>query len=235
MIKTSTLTPHQLSLLDGRITKREKAISDYCSRVLAKNMPPLDLPEDLTPECRPLALRLAEFLLSSARVLLLQAPTGAGKSLVSKHVAAKAHELHNFVPIFVALDAGLLQTPERLVEAALLSEGLDSATILQAQETHTFLIIVEGYDSCGLQTNLYVRGNFHRWPGKVIFTCRSSYIENAPYGWFYFMPQAANKRADPSGLASIRFTTALSKPNDQNDSPTATGDFPIYCLILTIT
>lgn len=214
MVKISGFSHNQLLMLDGKIAKREKFIQAYCKQILSKEVPPLSLPDDLSlssnhsPPPLPLEQRLCDFLKGTARVLLLQAPQGAGKSLMCKYLATLAWEKHQLIPIFITLNP-TQQVPlhDHLVDDELASYGFDSVTIKQARESHNFLIIVEGFDSCKVQTNVYVRHKLQSWPGKLIFTCRTNYLANAPYAWYYFMPQTANHQADPSGLQVISFTT----------------------------
>ena len=122
---------------------------------------------------------------------------------------------------------------DRLVEVQLATHGLDAGTIQQARATRRFLIVVEGFDRSGVTTNVYVRYKLQAWLGKVVFTCRTSYLAQAPNPLIYFMPQTAHQRADAIGLAVVSFTTLYAETEEFGELIwTSTGALPILLLIL---
>jgi hypothetical protein len=212
-LATLKLTHHQRSLLNGLISIYENNTNKYASALISSLEPTIS--HDLAPDCIPIEQRLVDFLDGPARVLLLSSPQGAGKSHLCKYLAAIAWKQKSRIPIFVTLDP-TKPSPlhEHLVEEALASHGLDADTIQHARAMHQFLLIVEGFDLCKVQTNAYVRYKLQGWPGKAVFTTRSEYVANAPYLAYYFMPATGvNHRADPSGFLHISFTSQFASSN----------------------
>ena len=122
---------------------------------------------------------------------------------------------------------------DRLVEVQLATQGLDAATIQQARATRRFLIVVEGFDRSGVTTNVYVRYKLQAWLGKVVFTCRTSYLAQAPNPLIYFMPQTAHQRADAIGLAVVSFTTLYAEAEEFGELIwTSTGSF-LSCFVFS--
>jgi hypothetical protein len=213
-------------VLDGSIAKRDEEIKKYCQKLFTNGQgASQSIPEASTPS---LNHRLLEFLNGPSRVLLLQAPEGAGKSILSKYLAAIAWHQKHWIPVFVALDF-TRSSPlhDHLVEEALIIHGLDSPTITQAREMHRFFIVVEGFDLCHVQTNMYVRHKLQSWPGKAVFTCRTAYLARCPYAFFYFMPETEKHRADPSGLTVITLNSHADKTSAIDEPASATPGEPI--------
>jgi hypothetical protein len=203
----SKFTPSQLIILDGKIAERAIEIAKYCKEVTKEENP--QLPDVTTPGALPLEQRLAEFLNGPSQVLLLQAPKQAGKSLVCPYLAIKAWKENSWAPVYI--DLTLINTPtERCVEKSLNTQGLDDPTIAQLKEGHTCLLLIEGFDKCQIQTNLYARNQLQLWRGKAVFTCRSSYLAHAVRAAYYFMPGDFQERPNPQGLAVICFSSVHS-------------------------
>ena len=230
LVLRSHFTPVQLNILDGKIAECERQISEYCKRV-ATEWDQLEVPEDIT-QGAPISLegRLLSFLHhDKAKVLLLQAPAGAHKTQASLFVAYRAWMDLNWIPVVV--DLCELQTiDEHCVTRTLKSHQLDDASISHAQAAKNFLIVIEGFDKRNCQVNFYVRNRYRHspfvfdmyntntqfslknWTGKVVFTCRSTYIGKSAQGPFYFMPADSYQRPRPQELKIISFATAHSTP-----------------------
>jgi hypothetical protein len=157
LILKSNLIPAQLTTLDGKIAECEHQISEYCKRIAA-GWDTVEVPKDIT-EGAPATLeeRLLDFLShESEKVLLLNAPAGSHKTQASIFVAYRAWRDKNWVPVVVDLTQ-LQIIDEQFVALSLKSHQLDGDTILHAQATKNFLLVIEGFDKRNCQVNLYVR------------------------------------------------------------------------------
>jgi hypothetical protein len=126
-------------MIDGNVSKRTKLMDDYCSKVI----------EDLNQSTLILAdsfqVQLTQFLATPPHLFT---PSFHFLALESwKHAKS--------VPIFIDLAA--TDTPtERCVEKELAKHGLDSFTIEQAKKERWFVLLVSGFEHCGIHTNFYV-------------------------------------------------------------------------------
>ena len=156
----SHLTQDQLRILDGKISEYEHQIDQYCERT-AKELEAFGVPEDITEGATSsLQTRLLDFMRSEAEtVLLLQAPAGAHKTHASKFLAYKAWRELNWIPVVVDLRQ-LKNIDHECIAKTLGSHKLDDAAILHAQATRRFLLVIEGFDKCNCQVNVYVRSRF---------------------------------------------------------------------------
>lgn len=156
LVLKSHLTSAQLNILDGKIGESEHQISEYCKRVTFE-WDKIEVPQDTTEGATPLEARLVEFLHSETdKVLLLHAPAGAHKTQASKFMAYRAWRDKAWVPVVV--DLTRLETiDEECIAHTLKFHQLNDATISHAQVTKNFLIVIEGFDKCNCQVNLYVR------------------------------------------------------------------------------
>ncbi len=162
--------------------------------------------------------QLQDFLHGSARVLLLLAPAGAGKTWLCHLMARKTKkDEHSWVPktekswVPVFIDLPESQDFQSCVERALLEHGLHESVIAHAKATRSFLLLIEGFDKQQVDTNLYVRYKLDQWGGKAVFTCSSSYIGRSPQRDYYFMPSDSNQLPNPHGLQIIHFDSKYSE------------------------
>eukprot|EP00026_Physarum_polycephalum_P000242 Phypoly_transcript_00242.p1 GENE.Phypoly_transcript_00242~~Phypoly_transcript_00242.p1 ORF type:complete len:1865 (+),score=284.20 Phypoly_transcript_00242:114-5708(+) len=222
LICRSHFTPDQQRILDGKIMECERKIDEYCEKV-AKEFEKYEVPVDATEGAtRSLEDRLEDFLHSEEeKVLLLQAPPGAHKSHASKFLACNAWYERSWVPVLVDLDK-IPTIDDQCVSHALKSHQFDDTTISHAQATRKFLLLVEGFDKRGCQVNVYIRCSLKNWKGKVVFTCRSSYIGKSAQGPYYFMPADIHQRPQPTALKIISFVTKASEPliDENTTNPT---------------
>jgi hypothetical protein len=235
VVLTCKLSLDQRRVLDGKVNIRTKRIDEYCS---AESEPlPLDLPKELEN----VEAQLRGFVeTDTKRVLLLQAAEGQGPEAASRFVAKVAWQTKGFVPVFIDL-ANLTQgelvstandstTLTPLVEQVLAAKGLDRDTVVQAREEgRSFVLVIDGFDRRGMQTNVYVRFQLHMWPGKAVFTCCSSYLEGAPYPWLYFAPPNPHQRPDRAGLKTV-FVPVYMPNRNVGDKGEPTPSHPLQCM-----
>lgn len=153
LVLKSHFTPDQLRVLDGRIAASELQIEEYCKH-MAKELEMSKVPQDITEG---LENQLLDFLHNQTeQVLLLQAPQGSNKTQAGKFLAYKAWRELNWVPVVV----DLRKCMDDQCVAKTLRTHLDDAAVQHAQATRTFLLLIEGFDKCNCQVNLYVRNRY---------------------------------------------------------------------------
>jgi hypothetical protein len=155
LINKSHIKPEQLKVLDGKIEVYDRLIDEYCTQLIAP-WQSIQLAEDSTKDTTTsLASRLDNFLHNPIeKVLLMQAPAGAGKTEACKFMAASAVSELKWVPVLVNLENHGVD--ENCIANSLLSY-IDTETITHAQSTRTFLLLIEGFDKLQVQINFYVK------------------------------------------------------------------------------
>ena len=201
--------------LKHRFAKVESAMKKTKTREQLDAMS-RELPKDLTPGAKPITSRLDAFLCGNQRVLLLRAPRGSGKTKILSYLAEKAYNEHSILPVYVYIspnDDGSYEGGP--VVKALRDRGLDDLAISNGKARSQFILLIEGFDTCGIAHNFYVRNRLEEWRGKAVFTCRSSYLAKSARPEYYFMPSSSHDRPNPQGLCVIDFTTSSSLMEDE--------------------
>ena len=132
------------------------------------------------------------------KVLLLLGPSGAGKSLFCQYLTddlSKRYENEGPIVLYIPL-ANFSDPLHGLIEEKLKLEGLSTKQINHLKENkHPFVFIPDGYDEIKTDyQNLYATNRLSEWNAKVIITCRSSYLMNAPNYKSYFVPIYGSKK-----------------------------------------
>ncbi len=138
---------------------------------------------------------LRNFLKSEKKVLLLLGESGSGKSLFGQTLVMKVaseYRRTEIVPLFISLPR-LLKPRQTLIEETFAQHNIPLDTVDLLKKTHTFLLVLDAYDEAHLQTNLYVDNRLDQWPGKIIISCRTSYLTNIPNYLQYFVPFIGEK------------------------------------------
>jgi hypothetical protein len=220
LMYTTKFTLRQRQLLDGEVAQRSTDIEKYWDSQ-RQQLHGAAAPEDISPPNdtnlkspinttqSPLAERLVDFLdQDRASVLLLQAPNFADLDSACRYLMHEACD-RKWMPVWVDLTK-LADKHKDIVEQALEAEKLDRLAVSQLRdERQKHLLVIKGFDTLRLDTNLYARDHLYRWAGKVVFACHSSYLRQYLNWEYYFMPEL-NQRADQNGLLQISFETQNS-------------------------
>jgi hypothetical protein len=117
-----------------------------------------------------------------ANVLLIHGNAGSGKSLLGRYLELVLWEIHQentcVVPIFIPLPS-IKHPVHNVIREPLLDAGFTSAQIqtLRQSKTVSFLFILDGFDEISVKANLYRSNDFAQWPGQVIITARTEYLQ----------------------------------------------------------
>lgn len=198
-------TKEQLEVLDARLVVCDTKIKLYSNKVMSES-PLTQMFEDTSPGAARLADRLQDFIASNERVLLLHSPLGSGTRQGADYLVQVAWKEKGWIPVYI--DLGKVKEGDKCVESTLQHyiKDFEADMIELARERYFFLLIIEGFDKCGMESNLYVKWNMAKWRGKAVFTCDSSYISSSPQANFYFMP-SDGQQPNPQGLKVVSFAS----------------------------
>jgi hypothetical protein len=214
LVLLSKFTLEQLRRVDGNVNERTSCMDKYCHRVLeevekhSKTLLPIEQ-QVLTQEESQLEIFLTT---PTSRVLLVFAHHQSSIPHCFDTLALKAWA-SGHTPIFVDLTSIDFPTT-KCIEKSLQKHGLDEYTIEQAKKERKFIILVSGFERCGIHTNFYVRNEMFSWSGKAVFSCSVEFQQMNPNIHFYFIPSSlrSHQLPHPEGLMTITLCDCDSTP-----------------------
>ncbi|KAG0264870.1 Transducin (beta)-like 1 X-linked receptor 1 [Linnemannia exigua] len=166
----------------------------------------------------PLMQKVQEFLESDRQVFLLLGESGSGKSLFCRQlerVLWGQYEVSRRIPLFINLLS--IDRPDYdLIGKHLRDHNNILAHRVQEIKQHRLLVLIcDGYDECGVTTNLHTTNNLNQ-PGqcnvKMVVSCRTTFFGRDYQGRFH--PYGADRYHDsPSNL----FEEATIVPFTEDD------------------
>ncbi|KAK3819227.1 MAG: hypothetical protein JOS17DRAFT_356609 [Linnemannia elongata] len=152
------------------------------------------------------------FLESDRRVFLLLGDSGSGKSTSLKQLHRELwtnYKPGDRIPLFI--DLPFIDRPEQgLIEKQLLQHNFLDCTVQELLDHRQFIILCDGYDECGLITNLYTTNRLSQQDVKMIVSCRSTFLSPDYQG--RFLPYGADRYLDnPLELFEEAVIVPLSK------------------------
>ena len=146
-----------------------------------------------------LAQQIKEFLNGTGKVLLIEAPMGAGKSLALKKMASSLWDEFKstqYIPIFGSLPT--FDNPTKIIDELLKEHILEGQKKeLQALKIVWFLDAVDELKISEEKLfNLYTANGFQNWEHcKIIFTCRAGHFKDG-YKEFLYTSKDELKQID---------------------------------------
>lgn len=153
-----------------------------------------------------------EFLESNRRVLLLLGDSGSGKSTSLRQLHRKLwtnYKPGDRIPLYI--DLPFIDRPDLdLIKKHLLQNNFLDYAVQELLVHRQFTIICDGYDECGLISNLYFTNQLSRQDVKMIISCRSTFLSSDYQG--RFLPYGADRYHDnPLDLFEEAVIVPLSK------------------------
>ncbi|KAG0057880.1 hypothetical protein BGZ89_001772 [Linnemannia elongata] len=119
-----------------------------------------------------------EFLESDRRVLLLLGDSGSGKSTSLRQLHRELwtnYQPGDRIPLYI--DLPFIERPEHdLIEKQLRRHNFLNYTVQELLNHRQFTILCDGYDECGLVTNLYATNQLSQQDVKMVISCRSTFL-----------------------------------------------------------
>ncbi|KAF9338897.1 hypothetical protein BGZ91_007637 [Linnemannia elongata] len=119
-----------------------------------------------------------EFLESDRRVLLLLGDSGSGKSTSLRQLHRELwtnYKPGDRIPLYI--DLPFIERPEHdLIEKQLRRHNFLNYTVQELLNHRQFTILCDGYDECGLVTNLYATNQLSQQDVKMVISCRSTFL-----------------------------------------------------------
>ncbi|BBI17721.1 NACHT domain-containing NTPase [Neochlamydia sp. S13] len=172
---------------------------------------PVEAKKSLFRKPKELAKKIDKFLHKPTdKVLLIEGAMGSGKSLSIRKFAWdcwKEDPSQYYVPIVVSLPS--LKDPHQMVRETLKEHHLQDHE-LELRKMN-ILWICDAYDELkiGAKSNLYQINRFNQWSqSKVIFTCRSGYLDKTDKANFWPFP------GDDRGLKELQIVPFTKDKRD---------------------
>ncbi|KAH7044123.1 hypothetical protein BKA57DRAFT_494929, partial [Linnemannia elongata] len=119
-----------------------------------------------------------EFLESDRRVLLLLGDSGSGKSTSLRQLHQELwtnYKPGDRIPLYI--DLPFIERPEHdLIEKQLRRHKFLNYTVQELLNHRQFTILCDGYDECGLVTNLYATNQLSQQDVKMVISSRSTFL-----------------------------------------------------------
>lgn len=148
-----------------------------------------------------------KFLQSNKTVLLITGSGGTGKTMFCQNLAISLKKKPDVITLYFPL--GSFEDPTvDLIETKLRRDGLSDAEIKQLFDSKQRLtLIFDGYEESkiGLYQNLYTTNQLWRWNAKVIISCRTSVLADAPHYQIFFRP-INNGKVIENGLKEMHIS-----------------------------
>ncbi|KAF9284504.1 hypothetical protein BGZ88_009937 [Linnemannia elongata] len=165
----------------------------------------------------PLLDKVNNFLESKNEVFLILGDAGSGKTSFCKHldyIFWNSYKPGGMIPVHI--DLHTIYRPEHdLIKKQLRADGFSNVKIQEMLHNRQFLLICDGYDECGITTNLHTTNKLNRTGQrnvKMVISCRTTLFSRGYQGLFH--PHGADKYHDTS---SDLFEEATIVPFTEDD------------------
>lgn len=165
----------------------------------------------------PLLDKVNNFLESKNEVFLILGDAGSGKTSFCKHldyILWNSYKPGGMIPVHI--DLHTIYRPEHdLIKKQLRADGFSNVKIQEMLHNRRFLLICDGYDECGITTNLHTTNKLNRTGQrnvKMVISCRTTLFSRGYQGLFH--PHGADKYHDTS---SDLFEEATIVPFTEDD------------------
>lgn len=165
----------------------------------------------------PLLDKVNNFLESKNEVFLILGDAGSGKTSFCKHldyILWNSYKPGGIIPVHI--DLHTIYRPEYdLIKKQLRADGFSNVKIQEMLHNRQFLLICDGYDECGITTNLHTTNKLNRTGQhnvKMVISCRTTLFSRGYQGLFH--PHGADKYHDTS---SHLFEEATIVPFTEDD------------------
>ncbi|KAG0365827.1 WD_REPEATS_REGION domain-containing protein, partial [Mortierella sp. AD032] len=165
----------------------------------------------------PLMQRVLEFLESDRQVFLLLGDSGSGKSQFCRQLERilwEQYDIGRRIPLFI--DLPFIDRPDNdLIGKHLRDHNIPAHKVQEIKQHRHLVLICDGYDECGITTNLHTANKLNRAGQhnvKIVISCRTTFFGRDYQSQFY--PHGADKYHDsPSHM----FEEATIVPFTEDD------------------